>query len=142
VTSACDRNGDRFRVIYPGIPGGASGPDFKDAILEAPDGRKIRGNIEIHVHTRDWYTHGHHADSAYNGVAFHVAALATPGVEAQTASGAVIPLLLLNREDATQRAERETQGAVDPANERIGALDLSLEEAGDRRFLARSSGLE
>ena len=97
---ACDRNGDRFRVIYPGIPGGTSGPDFKDAILEASDGRKIRGDAEIHVRIRDWYTHGHHADTAYNGVAFHVAAQATSNVEARTAAGAILPLLLLNPRSA------------------------------------------
>jgi len=64
--------GQRFRVICPGYSGLSWGPDFRRAAIELR-GRKVRGDIEFHVHSRDWVEHGHHRDIAYDRVILHVA---------------------------------------------------------------------
>jgi hypothetical protein len=59
------------RVIYPGRPGGAPGSDFQDAVVILGQ-QVVKGNIEVHVRASDWHAHGHHRDTAYNGVVLHV----------------------------------------------------------------------
>ena len=58
---------EQLIVIYPGRKNTNSGCDFVDAIIKI-DGRMIRGNVEIHVKSGDWYRHRHHRDHKYNGV--------------------------------------------------------------------------
>ncbi len=64
-------DGARYRVLYSGIPGGSYGPDFKSAVMEAPDGSEMVGDVEIHIAPRDWYAHAHHRDARYNNVVLH-----------------------------------------------------------------------
>ncbi len=135
-----DRNGSVYRVIYAGIPGGSAGPDFRDVVIERPDGRVVRGDVEIHVRRSGWFEHGHHHDPAYNGVVFHVALDDGPrrpeyshDDSVPSASGISIPLLLLKGPVAGASAA--------PAEGSLAVRQMSLEEAGDRRFFARSSGL-
>lgn len=63
--------GQEIAVISPGIWNQNAGPDFLKAHLII-DGREVRGDIEIHLVSSDWYHHGHHADPRYNGVILHV----------------------------------------------------------------------
>ncbi len=131
------RGGDAYRVLYSGRPADGPGPDFRDAVLVGSDGTRIRGDIEIHVRASGWSAHGHNRDARYNGVVFHVTlGLDAPG-ETLTASGLRIPLLALG---PVLRASRGSRRA--PARARCpGVLpDITLAEAGDRRFLARSAG--
>ena len=131
-----DRNGSVYRVVYAGIPGGSAGPDFRDVVIERPDGRVVRGDVEIHVRRSGWFEHGHHHDPAYNGVVFHVALDDGPrraDYSVPSASGISIPLLLL-KGPVTGASAAPAEGSLD-----VG--QMSLEEAGDRRFFARSSGL-
>ena len=127
------RDGEAYRVVYPGRPADGPGPDFRDAVLSGRDGERIRGDVEIHVRASGWSAHGHDRDPRYNGVVFHV----TPGTDAQaearTESGLRIPLLALGpvlnaKPGARARAPRVLPG-------------VTLAEAGDRRFLAKSAGL-
>ena len=64
--------GDRYRVLYSGMPGGSLGPDFRDAVLQAEDGSELQGDVEIHREVSDWYAHGHNGDARYGRVVFHV----------------------------------------------------------------------
>ncbi len=48
-----------------------AGPDFKNAKMRM-DGMEWVGDIEIHIHSEDWYRHNHHLDPAYNRVILHV----------------------------------------------------------------------
>ena len=60
-------------VVDPGRWNLEAGPDFRDAVLEVgADGRRIRGDVEVHVHAADWAAHGHGSDPAYAGVVAHV----------------------------------------------------------------------
>jgi len=59
-------------IINPGEYNREGGPDFRRATLRLA-GKIVQGDIEIHLDPRDWYTHGHHLDPAYNGVILHLA---------------------------------------------------------------------
>ncbi len=65
--------GRRVRVLYPGRPGTAAGPDFRDALLEVEGLGLVQGDVELHVRQQDWYAHGHADDPNYNGVVLHAA---------------------------------------------------------------------
>ena len=88
-------DGRALRVVFPGVPGGASGPDFRGAILDA-EGDLLRGDVELHLRASGWRSHGHHRDPAYAGVVLHV--VAEDDVGARTTlhiNGRAIPVLLL-----------------------------------------------
>ena len=141
-----DRNGTVYGIIYAGIPGGSTGPDFRDVVIERPDGRIVRGDVEIHVRRSGWFEHGHHRDPAYNGVVFHVTLDDgpqrpdySPDDSVTSAAGISIPLLLLKCPAGSQRdmAASSADGKIYATR----AWQMSLKDAGDRRFFARSSGL-
>ncbi len=92
-------DGRALKVIFPGVPGGGSGPDFKGAILDA-GGDFLRGDVEIHLLASGWRTHGHHLDVAYAGVVLHaVAANDTGALATLHFSGRAIPVLVLPAEE-------------------------------------------
>ena len=67
------RTGETLRVIHPGEWNLGAGPDFRNAVLEVgPDRRRLRGDVEIHLHPSDWTAHGHGGDPAYRNVVMHV----------------------------------------------------------------------
>ena len=88
-------DGRFLRIIFPGVPGGGAGPDFRDAILDA-GGDILRGDVEIHLRASGWRAHGHHRDAAYGSVILHVVA-ENDGPTASTLHGGhrAIALLVL-----------------------------------------------
>lgn len=64
-------NGEQLKVIFPGYHNHDAGPDFKQAILQI-DNLKWAGDVEIHIHSSDWYKHKHQEDEKYLSVALHV----------------------------------------------------------------------
>ncbi len=64
-------NGASLRVLSPGRWNRMPGPDFRNAKLEL-NGKTICGDIEVHVKTSDWISHGHGGDPAYDNVILHV----------------------------------------------------------------------
>jgi len=65
-------DGQNLQVIFPGRPGDGSGPDFRQAMLAAPDGSLITGDIEVDLRSTFWRQHGHHANPRYRNVTFQV----------------------------------------------------------------------
>jgi len=61
----------QIKVIDPGTWNREPGPDFKQAILEIK-GKRVIGDIEIHLSPGHWKSHGHHYDPNYNKVILHV----------------------------------------------------------------------
>jgi hypothetical protein len=81
-------------VIYPGRTNGDNGPDFRDAVI----GNKfhlMRGDVEVHVKSSDWYSHKHHADAAYNNVILHVVMWHDRNSATLLQSGKPVPVLCL-----------------------------------------------
>lgn len=71
VTKLVTDSGEEVCVIFPGRLCSDGGSDFCDAVLTIGD-KIIKGDIEIHVRSSQWYDHGHHKDSKYNNVVLHV----------------------------------------------------------------------
>ena len=88
-------SGERYRLLFQGRPGGGAGPDFRDAVLLRDDGTRVRGDVELHLHARNWRAHGHSADPRYNGVVLH-AVLATSASQSPLANGALVPIVVLH----------------------------------------------
>lgn len=80
-------DGSCYQLLFPGQPGGSTGPDVRDAVLaivdrqeivinsstqRLPSASKLFGDIEFHVRSSDWRGHRHHTDPRYNAVILHV----------------------------------------------------------------------
>ena len=136
------QDGRRFRVLYPGRASSRAGPDFLDAVIASEDGRLVVGDVELHLTAPDWYYHGHHGDSNYNGVVLHVVLRSRGHASSRQQSGLAAPVVSIG--DAV--TQLEGVGAFDdvlpphlPAVGR-GRLGEVLDRAGDERFLAKSQG--
>lgn len=64
-------SGKNLRLIDPGKPNTAEGPDFREAVWELA-GARMTGDAEIHFYREDWNAHGHDRDPEYDGVALHL----------------------------------------------------------------------
>ena len=137
-------DGRRFWVIYPGRLGTTAGPDFRDAVLEEEGVGLVTGDVEVHVRSRDWKSHGHGRDPRYNGVVLHV--VSGPGGPPTTLkNGNRVPVVSLAPLLETEAGEDECPGLWpllgahgylaphDPAE--MGAI---LDRAGESRFLQAS----
>lgn len=58
-------------VLAPGTHNHLSGPDFFNSRVVIGE-QEWAGNVEIHIHSSDWYRHGHEKDPAYDNVILHV----------------------------------------------------------------------
>lgn len=64
-------SGEPVEIVRPGSYNTNAGADFANASIRIGN-VKLVGNIEIHVHAKDWYEHGHEKDPAYNNTILHV----------------------------------------------------------------------
>ena len=130
-------DGRRLTVVYPGRPNARAGPDFMDAVIQDASGRRIVGDVELHVDAPDWYGHRHHLDPAYNGVVLHVVLRSRGSTASRQQSGTETPVAALpgGRLDAAAAAPSPALDLPGPR----GLEDL-LDRAGADRFIARSDG--
>jgi hypothetical protein len=87
---------EQFSVIYPGRINGDNGPDFRDAVIVSKS-RLIKGDVEVHVRSSDWYSHRHYADVEYNSVILHVAMWHNCSSATVLQNGKRVPVLCLAR---------------------------------------------
>ena len=87
--------GEPVEIIYPGRRNDGQGPDYQDAVITT-GGRLIKGDIEVHVRSRDWISHRHHLDPAYNRVVLHVVWCHDGGVPTSLCNGSTVPVLVLS----------------------------------------------
>ena len=126
---------DTFTVIYEGRRGGPAGPDFRDAVLVDGHGRRICGDVELHLRASGWRLHGHDRDSRYGGVLLHL--VVHPPRESESAGsplpgGRRVPIALIGPTPAVSASPLPCAGCYT----RIGAGGIRslLAEAGDARF--------
>lgn len=67
-------DGEKIRVVNPGIHNLDAGPDFFNAKIKTAEA-ELCGNVEIHVKASDWHRHGHQHDVSYDTVILHVVAV-------------------------------------------------------------------
>lgn len=148
--------GRRVRVLYPGRPGTAAGPDFRDALLEVEGLGLVRGDVELHRRQGDWYAHGHADAPNYNGVVLHAALQLSPDTATRLPNGKPAPTIslaaLVNQDKETAAdapaaaatadaaaaawAILERQGWPRPAD--AAEWEKLLDAAGDARFQQKS----
>jgi hypothetical protein len=81
-------DGKSIEVLSVGEYNIHAGQDFSHAHIRI-DGQDWVGNVEIHVHSADWYKHKHHTNLAYDNTILHVVAKADR--EVRNSQGALIP---------------------------------------------------
>ncbi|MBI4835310.1 MAG: DUF2851 family protein [Planctomycetes bacterium] len=88
-------DGKNVSVGFPGFWNKSDGPDFKEALIQL-DNNMIKGDIEIHLYSSDWFRHKHEKDSRYNKVILHVAGwLDSDKKFVVTSGGKKVPQLIL-----------------------------------------------
>lgn len=63
--------GETLQIIQPGTWNTNQGPDFLSAKIRL-SGTTWAGNIELHIHTSDWFRHSHQTDSNFQNIILHV----------------------------------------------------------------------
>ncbi|HEY2615500.1 MAG TPA: DUF2851 family protein [Chthoniobacterales bacterium] len=64
--------GDDVEIVQFGTWNRAAGPDFSDAAIRLNAGKAIRGTIEFDLADRNWETHGHATNPAFDDAILHV----------------------------------------------------------------------
>lgn len=70
-TNLYTSSGERIQVVSPGEQNFASGPDFFKSKIIIDDTLWV-GTVEIHLSSKEWKTHKHEFDEAYNNLILHV----------------------------------------------------------------------
>jgi hypothetical protein len=138
--------GGTVEVLNPGRKGGASGPDFRDAVVRI-DGAEARGDVELHLRASYHLQHGHHLDPAYDGLVLHVVFRDDAGGSSPLACGGRVPVaafepwLKARSEDIASWlvAPPLWQEPCHDAGARLGTAAVAAEvrRAGEERFRAR-----
>ena len=146
-----------LRIIYPGRVNDERGADFRDAVVATGQGL-IKGDIEVHVNSRDWKAHKHHLDPAYNRVILHVAMWHDAGFRAVLQNGRRVPVVTLHKYISAHSCQRSgdfpkfaegsgevTSRGLSPLCHGIteglgsGAIARLLDQAGEERFQSKAA---
>jgi len=136
--------GEALQVIHPGWVNGGGGPDFHHAIIAIEGKGVVKGDVEVHVRSSQWRSHGHQRDAAYNGVILHVVMWDDEGMVTVLQNGNRVPVLPLH--PYLELLPMDMEGLPFPFDEydepchnlqaRLGvaAVGKLLDEAGEERF--------
>lgn len=135
-------SGATIEIVHPGDWNRGAGPDFLGAEILV-DGRRLRGDIEIHLRCADWRAHGHDRDPRFGGVILHAVLL--PGAQDVTTLGGhrpetviLLPYLPRDLEDlAEEDALLELRGRAGEVARRVLAAEPNLALGLRRRALER-----
>lgn len=138
------------KVVYPGRPNDDRGADLRDAVIVTGRGT-VRGDIEVHVKSSSWWTHGHHHDPAYNRVILHVVFWHDVAKTIVLQNGRAVPTLALHKfvgEQVGRHVVPAGRAAMwrAPCREAVRRRDTGfmsgvLDNAGEQRFLSRAADL-
>lgn len=134
-----------------GIENKDSGPDFLGAMIVLDD-EIVTGDVELHVKSSDWRSHGHHLDPHFNSVVLQVVLWDDAKSPAQLQNSNTIPTLPLygylngSMDDLTVRAEEDQLPALPcrDAGELLGneMLGEIFDQYGAERFYVKSAFFE
>lgn len=142
--------GHHLRIISPGWWNKGSGPDFLNAQVEF-NGQLCTGDVEVHVHLNDWFSHKHHLDSEYDNVILHVVGqLPAMGLRvATTKAGRSVATLVVTEElqpysrpDKDQIARRCGRCGSELAGSNPDVLYRFIELAGEWRMLEKARRMQ
>lgn len=135
-------SGRTIEVLRTGDWNRGAGPDFLGAELQI-DGRRVRGDVEIHLRASDWQAHQHDTNPHFSGVVLH-AVLLPGGQDVTTASGhrpetvVLLPYLPRDLEDlAEEDALLELRGRAGEVARKVQAAEVSVLPGLRRRALER-----
>ncbi len=89
-------SGKIVEIIQAGELNSDTGPDFRHSLVKI-NGVTMRGDIELHRISSDWFMHNHHRDRNYNSVILHVVAEYDDNRECVTQAGRKIDTLELSK---------------------------------------------
>ncbi len=135
-------DGRALRVVFRGQPGRGPGPDFRGAIISAPEGL-LQGDVELHVRTSDFRRHGHHLDPAYADIALHVVFFHDEDGETELPGGRMAPVVTLGGPRLAAWLERAPRWG-EPCRDSLGRLGAdevgrTLERLGAMRFRQKAA---
>ena len=144
-------DGRMIQVRYQGIENKDSGPDFLGATILLDD-EILTGDIELHVKSSDWRSHGHQHDPHFNSTILQVVLWDDARSSARLQNGNSIPTLSLHgylngsMDEMSIRAE-EQQAPSLPCRgigERLSSTSLReiLDRYGTERFYVKSAYFE
>lgn len=83
-------DGEPVEVEDPGVWNLEAGPDFLGAALRVGAGRRrLQGDVEVHIHPRDWRAHAHRDDPRYANVRAHITYFDAPLKADELPAGAI-----------------------------------------------------
>jgi hypothetical protein len=142
-------DGRPVQVIYPGWRLASWGPDYSGALLSI-GGELVRGDVELHVRSRDWHAHGHGTDPAFDSTILHIVYSFEAGLPAVRSDGVVVPTVFLeplvaaNFQSLWTEWQRQ-EGPASPAPQACRSpaeAGWLLDRAGDERFEAKAARFE
>ncbi len=144
------RHGGPLRVVYRGRLSSGPGPDFRDAVIEGPEGELLHGDVEVHVRASGFRHHGHGRDPAYDAVVLHLVWEDDEGEDTLLPCGRRAPVVALAPWFQRRRQElahllRRPDAWREPcfsALARLGpeAVGDVLDRLGDLRFRQKAEG--
>lgn len=139
--------GERVQVLYPGRMNDDRGPDFCDALIAVGGRTPLMGEVELHVSSHEWRSHGHHRDPGYNGVILHVVMWNDKDKSTILHSGKRIPILALypylnGSLEELNRAVQLPTPAHEPCHRILKRYDEAataelLDRVGEERFYSK-----
>ncbi|MGC8596201.1 MAG: DUF2851 family protein [Candidatus Kryptoniota bacterium] len=137
--------GAAIEIIKAGDTNSDSGPDFKNALIKI-NGKTLRGDIEFHKKSSEWYSHEHYTDRRYNAVVLQIVSVNDSKEAPRTESGRVIETVELTRfllpdaESILQLRKNSDREFTLRCSEKNGEVsrDIKLEylkRLGEKRFL-------
>jgi len=145
-------SGKIVEISQVGEPNLDAGPDFTYSLVKV-NGITMRGDIELHRKSSDWYLHSHNSDRNYNRVVLHIVAKCDDERLCLTESGRRIETIELPRfltGDAVSFLARLDSGEKNlelkcadenfqmPLKDKINYLEF----LGEKRFLHKANRFE
>jgi hypothetical protein len=137
--------GEWLHIIFPGRISNTGGCDFKDAVFGL-NGSMVSGDVEVHIKSSQWHSHGHHQDPKYNNIVLHVVWQRDSQTPTLLQNGRAIPTICLrsfltNALDELANLPANASSSCPEAGRHSNSNNLNklLTAAGVKRFKAKTT---